>query len=115
MFSRFLCLGSAVIVIATTGVVLARIEAGNGGSEHLDYGKFQEGRRLFEHETFGGNGRTCQTYHGSLTGTVSPEDAQRRFAENKRDPLFLHDGSDDGSGHGVDRMLKDATVLVKID
>src|SRR3982750_2375660 len=105
MFSRFLYLGSAVIVIATTGVVLAQIKAGEGGSEDLDYGNFQEGRGLFEHEPFGGNARTCQACHGSLTGTVSPEDAQRRFAENKRDPLFLHDGSDDGSGHGVDRIL----------
>jgi hypothetical protein len=31
-----------------------------------------------------------------------------------RDPLFVHDGSDDGLGHGVTRMLADATVLVTI-
>jgi hypothetical protein len=35
------------------------------------------GRRLFTHETFGGNGRTCQTCHTEKTGTVSPEDARR--------------------------------------
>src|SRR5262249_23182354 len=39
---------------------------------------------------------------------------QRRFAYNPRDPLFLHDGSDDGEGHGVTRMLSDATFLIKI-
>ena len=74
----------------------------------------QPGKRLFEQETFGGNGRTCLTCHSRDTGTVSPEDAQRRFAENPSDPLFLHDGSDDGLGNGVSRMLSDATILMKI-
>ena len=72
------------------------------------------GRRLFLHETFGGNGRTCETCHSAETGTVSPEDARRRFREDRDDPLFLHDGSDDGLGHGVRRMLTDATVLVTV-
>jgi cytochrome c peroxidase len=73
-----------------------------------------EGKRLFETETFGGNGRTCRTCHSQATGTVSPEDAARRFALNPNDPLFLHDGSDDGLGNGVSRMLADATVLITI-
>jgi cytochrome c peroxidase len=72
------------------------------------------GRRLFTHETFGGNGRTCQTCHSEKTGTVSPEDARRRFRIDRDDPLFRHDGSDDGQGHGVRRMLADATVLVTV-
>ena len=55
-----------------------------------------EGQRLFERETFGGNGRTCLTCHSRETGTVSPEDAQRRFLKDRHDPLFVHDGSDDG-------------------
>ena len=54
--------------------------------------------RLFTTETFGGNGRTCQTCHSSLTGTVSPADAQKRYRRNPLDPLFLFDGSDDGQG-----------------
>jgi cytochrome c peroxidase len=73
-----------------------------------------DGRRLFERETFGGNGRTCSTCHTSATGTLSPIEAQKRFKGNMRDPLFLHDGSDDGKGKGASRMLKDATVLVEI-
>ncbi len=77
-------------------------------------GHRRDGKRLFERETFGGNGRTCATCHGSETGTVSPEDAQKRFAKNPYDPLFVHDGSDDGLGGGATRMLKDATVLVTI-
>lgn len=75
---------------------------------------FVKGRRLFERETFGGNGRTCLTCHSRETGTVSPQDAQHRFAANPSDPLFLADGSDDGLGHGATRMQKDATVLVRI-
>ena len=53
----------------------------------------KEARRLFEQETFGGNGRTCLTCHSRETGTVSPQDAQHRFATNPADPLFLADGS----------------------
>ena len=30
-----------------------------------------DGKRLFERETFGGNGRTCSTCHTSATGTIS--------------------------------------------
>jgi cytochrome c peroxidase len=77
-------------------------------------GNRQDGKHLFERETFGGNGRTCATCHTSETGTVSPQDARRRFRANPKDPLFRHDGSDDGKGHGVSRMLRDATILVEI-
>jgi hypothetical protein len=66
----------------------------------------KEGQRLFETETFGGNGRTCRT--------ISPADAAKRLRKNPADPLFVHDGSDDGLGQGVSRMLRDATVLVTI-
>jgi cytochrome c peroxidase len=83
-------------------------------AQSADVGNRKDGKHLFERETFGGNGRTCATCHGAATGTVSPEDARRRFTANPNDPLFLHDGSDDGQGHGVARMLKDATVLVEI-
>jgi cytochrome c peroxidase len=81
---------------------------------------FLEGRRLFDKETFGGNGRTCLTCHSEDTGTVSPQDARRRFRINRHDPLFVHDGSDDDDGDGagdgkhVTRMLTDATILMRI-
>jgi cytochrome c peroxidase len=78
------------------------------------HGNGKNGKHLFERETFGGNGRTCSTCHSETTGTVSPEDAQRRFDRDPGDPLFTHDGSDDFNGHGATRMLKDATVLVEI-
>jgi cytochrome c peroxidase len=75
---------------------------------------FLKARQLFERETFGGNGRTCLTCHSRETGTVSPADARKRYARNRKDPLFLADGSDDGAGHGTERMLEDATFLVRI-
>jgi cytochrome c peroxidase len=76
----------------------------------------ERNRRLFTTETFGGNGRTCDTCHSltARTGTVSPEDAQERYRRNPRDPLFLFDGSDDGQGNGVTRMLQDATILITL-
>jgi len=94
--------------------VVARARAAASAVQSQGRGVGNEGRRLFEEETFGGNGRTCVTCHSKETGTVSPEDAQARFAANPNDPLFRHDGSDDGLGNGVSRMLADATVLIPI-
>jgi hypothetical protein len=76
----------------------------------------ERNRLLFTTQTFGGNGRTCDTCHSLTagTGTVSPQDARRRYQQNPLDPLFLFDGSDDGQGHGVTRMLKDATILITL-
>ena len=74
----------------------------------------KEGKRLFEEETFGGNGRTCETCHSKKTGTLSPQDVQALFAKNPNHPLFLHDGSDDLQGNGVSRILSDATILVEL-
>jgi cytochrome c peroxidase len=81
---------------------------------------FFEGERLFDRETFGGNGRTCLTCHSRETGTVSPSQARERFRRNPDDPLFAHDGSDDedgdglGDGQHVTRMLAEATILMRI-
>ena len=36
--------------------------------------RLKEGRRLFDVERFGGNGRTCRTCHSNRTGTFSPEE-----------------------------------------
>ena len=75
--------------------------------------RFEEGRRLFEDETFGGNGRTCATCHDARTGTFSPESARRRLARNPADPLFVHDGLDDGV-QGTSRITEHATVRIEI-
>jgi cytochrome c peroxidase len=94
-----LCVGAMVSLVSAQGASV---------------GNRNDGKRLFERETFGGNGRTCVTCHSPETGTVSPADAQKRLQADPSDPLFIHDGSDDGLGHGVARMLADATVLINI-
>ncbi len=95
-------------------ITAVAVSAQNQPSAGAPPGQVLDGKRLFEESTFGGNGRTCRTCHSAATGTVSPQDAQRRFQQNANDPLFLLDGSDDGAGHGVSRMLSDATILMTI-
>jgi hypothetical protein len=75
--------------------------------------RLRAGRKLFDVETFGGNGRTCRTCHSNKTGTFSPEDAQERLAADPNDPLFLHDGLDDGLS-GTTRITDHATVRIEI-
>lgn len=73
------------------------------------------GESLFRQETFGGNGRTCETCHSMATGTVSPAELQARFAANPKDPMFRAIDSDDGStGLTYLRLLKDATIIVSV-
>src|SRR4029453_94667 len=102
-------LGCALLAPAGGARPVHAADADDGQSSQL-----QAGRRLFERETFGGNGRTCRTCHSRETGTVSPSDAQERLASDPNDPLFRADGSDDGLGQGVVRMLTDATILMRI-
>jgi hypothetical protein len=108
--------GAAVAFSGTGRVSAQAVEASCFDPEHGPHGEhhLSEGQRLFERETFGGNGRTCLTCHSRETGTLSPEDVARRLAADPDDPLFLHDGSDDGQGNGVSRLLDRATILVEI-
>jgi hypothetical protein len=109
--STAILIGAMVISLSSQERPPARIDANVNASVKAIS---KDGQQLFERETFGGNGRTCITCHGSETGTISPQDAQQRFQQDPNDPLFLHDGSDDGQGNGVTRMLADATILVEI-
>lgn len=70
------------------------------------------GQRLFDHETFGGNGRTCRTCHSGNDGTIDPQEVAERLAEDPSDPLFLHDGLDDFFG-GTSRIAAHATILIE--
>jgi len=108
------------VVVSLAGVAAIAVPGRlSAGADSDDRNGFESthlavGRHLFEEETFGGNGRTCQTCHSRETGTVSPADAQERMARDPNDPLFRGDGSDDGAGNGADRMLTHATVLVGV-
>jgi cytochrome c peroxidase len=99
---------------ALTAIGIVWLAAVVGSAQGTAADPVPRGKRLFEEATFGGNGRTCDTCHSKHTGTVSPREAQDRFQKDQDDPLFRHDGSDDGLGHGVSRMLEDATVLVTV-
>ncbi|MFN2316891.1 MAG: hypothetical protein ABR602_09425, partial [Gemmatimonadales bacterium] len=72
-----------------------------------------EGERLFDVETFGGNGRTCGTCHMKETGTITVESVVARHTTNPGDPLFRHDGLDNG-GAGTDRIRTHATIRVEL-
>jgi hypothetical protein len=72
------------------------------------------GQQLFDEETFGGNRRTCLTCHGRENGTITVQDAARRFATNPQDELFLHDALDP-DGAGLRRFLAHATIVVEIE
>jgi len=100
------------VIITTLTILCFGVAA--SPPQQSSVGVRMDGKRLFEREIFGGNGRTCLTCHSLETGTVSPADALKRFEASPTDPLFLHDGSDDGQGNGVSRILKDATILIEI-
>ena len=71
-----------------------------------------EGQRLFDHETFGGNGRTCRTCHSGNDGTIGVDEVGERLLEDPSDPLFLHDGLDDFFS-GTTRIAAHATILIE--
>ena len=71
-----------------------------------------DGQRLFDHETFGGNGRTCRTCHSGDDGTIDPQEVAERLAQNPSDPLFVHDGLDDFVA-GTSRIAAHATILIE--
>ena len=76
--------------------------------------KVDNGKHLFNHETFDGNGRTCSSCHLKDTGTMSPADVQKLYAHHPNDPLFRSLDSDDGVGNSYTRLLQTATVRLPI-
>jgi cytochrome c peroxidase len=76
--------------------------------------EISEGQRLFDHETFGGNGRTCRTCHSGADGTIDPVEVAERLGEDPFEPLFSHDGLDDFFS-GTSRIATHATILVERD
>lgn len=93
-----------IVFSAAMLVIVARAHVVVGGQQ-------QEDGRLFRKETFGGNGRTCETCHSRSTGTLSPADVVKLLLENPSNPLFLHDGLDDGVS-GTSRIAAHATIRV---
>lgn len=75
----------------------------------------EEGRELFFHETFRGNGRTCGTCHTRETGTISPEQIRHLARTDPDNPIFRSIDSDDGVGHSYTRLMKNATIRITLD
>ncbi|HEU4691385.1 MAG TPA: hypothetical protein VFS23_23620, partial [Vicinamibacterales bacterium] len=72
------------------------------------------GKKLFEKETFGGNGRTCRTCHSKRTGTLTLADVQRIIHKaNPNDTFLIHDALDD-DGVGTTRVQTHATIRLSI-
>lgn len=107
--------GSVVAWVVSTGCTptestVVAASTGTFCSTHIE--DRDEGAGLFKNKTFSGNGRTCATCHPAETlFTLSPDDVKKRF-EDRSDPLFLHDGSDDGLGLHFERILNEATILI---
>lgn len=99
----------AVVLALSVGCAVSVDELGE-----LEQEAQVNGKKLFERETFRGNGRTCSTCHDDKTGTVSPAQAQRRFDRDPCDPLFRPIDSDDGVGTSYTKLLADATIRVTI-
>jgi cytochrome c peroxidase len=99
---------TAVALVIPAGIwTTSAIQADDGPApNHGDsVGHRMDGKQTFENEEFGGNGRSCVTCHSTETGTVSPADAQARFAADPTDPLFRAKDSDDGTGSSYNRLL----------
>jgi len=87
----------------------------SAAAEQALQGGVSPGEFSFRQETFGGNGRTCETCHGMATGTVSPEELQARYQQNPQEPMFRALDSDDGkTGTSYQRLLMNATILVSL-
>ena len=100
-----------VIAFATAGITNLPVSRGLAQAE---LGAELNGKKLFEKETFGGNGRTCQTCHSKHTGTLGLADVQRIIEKADPDDRFLiHDALDD-DGVGTTRVQAHATIALRI-
>jgi cytochrome c peroxidase len=73
-----------------------------------------DGKKLFEKETFGGNGRTCSTCHSRETGTLTLADVQRIIDKRDPDDAFLIDDALDEDGVGTTRVQAHGTIRMRI-
>lgn len=72
------------------------------------------GKKLFEKETFGGNGRTCRSCHGKDTGTLGLADVQQIIDKADPDDPFLIGDALDDDGVGTSRVQANATIRMTI-
>ena len=107
--STIALVSAAALPCIVAASIHARVRSGMPSEASARAG---EGRRLFNLETFGGNGRTCATCHSGSDGTISLEEVGQRLREDPSDALFRHDGLDDFFG-GTTRIAAHATILIE--
>jgi cytochrome c peroxidase len=101
--------GAGIVLLASA--LTARLGVDSWMPATVSAAVQSEGQRLFDHETFGGNGRTCRTCHSGSDGTIDPQEVAERLA-TPSDPLFVHDGLDDFAS-GTSRIAAHATILIE--
>ena len=106
--------------LVALGVTIAlALSSGSAHPYRLDLAQDElaiklDGKKLFDKETFGGNGRTCLTCHSKDTGTFTLSDVQRIIDKADPDDAFLiHDALDD-DGVGTTRVQTHGTIPVTI-
>ena len=107
-----------LIALATAGcsppALAGTLDRTEPGLELDGEGKKLQGKKLFEKETFGGNGRTCRTCHSKRTGTLTLADVQRIIHKaNPNDTFLIHDALDE-DGVGTTRVRTHATIRLAI-
>ena len=107
--SQVTALGVAIAVMLFNGHDPSFSEGLGQGGPGLEL----DGKRLFDKETFGGNGRTCNTCHSRETGTLTLADVQRIVEKGDPDNLLIHDALDD-NGAGTTRLQAHATIRITI-
>jgi cytochrome c peroxidase len=104
--------------LGVLGVTIALALSSSSSSLSMGHGQDElgelDGKKLFEKETFGGNGRTCSTCHSKETGTLSLADIQRIIDKRgPNDPLLIDDALDD-DGVGTTRIQAHGTIRMTI-
>jgi cytochrome c peroxidase len=106
---------------ATLAVIIVVVAGGRGTnrsfSQALGDGEAApepNGKKVFERETFGGNGRTCRTCHSKLTGALTLADVQQVIEKADPDDRLLIEDALDDDGVGTTRVQTHATIRYTI-
>ena len=102
-------LGVAIAVMLSNGHHPSLSQGLGQGEPGLEF----DGKRLFDKETFGGNGRTCNTCHSRETGTLTLADVRRIVEKSDPDNLLIHDALDE-NGVSTTRLQTHATIRTTI-
>ncbi len=116
--SRLAALGVTTTLVLSSGTLMLSSRGDQSfspdGLRQEQPGIELDGKKLFDKETFGGNGRTCRTCHSKDTGTLTLADVRRIVDKaDPEDALLLHDALDD-DGAGTTRVQAHATIRVTI-